>query len=224
MTSTEQRPKPFDGRKQDHGDAGERLGRWEKFYREESWPPRDWGMHDAVIADRAHLKNTIASGVDDYLNVLSPAELEEEANRILAESESDDYADDFEGRSADEDRDYIGEVGLSQTERIQTLQGDLKELKAQLARLPVYSQEATNNNSWFQMIDQQRLDLEGSIDEVITEIKELLGESDYPEAALGVASRADIRNRMARVATLDDYSDDDLSDDTEVGARVHRVR
>lgn len=205
---------------QDHGDAGQRKGRETIGHWEEKWERR--GPENA---DKAYLKEIIRDGLDDYYSHMSPKELEQEADRILSETESEENVDYFllsdrkpyaYGYHDSSDGRYF-EADYSYGERLKTLEATLKSLKNQLADMPGLSDDDRFN--------QQQFTVEAEIDEVITEIRELLGESDYPEATRGISSRRDIKNRNARAATLDDYDEDDFGDDnTAVGARVKIVR
>lgn len=49
-------------------------------------------------------------------------------------------------------------------------------------------------------------------------MREVISQDSNP--VLGVASKREIRNRMARAATLDDYSEDDFGD-TEQESAIH---
>lgn len=154
---------------------------------------------------------------------MTPAELENEADVILDEVDSDDN-DIYQTESHRNPYDYgyydandgrYFEAEYSYSERLKTLAHNLKDLKSRLIDMPAIVSDDTFN--------QQRFAVEAEIDETIAEIRELLNVQNYPERAYGVNSGADIRNRNAREATADDYSEDDYGDDsTVVGMHITR--
>ena len=79
-TTTPQKQKEFDGRKQDHGDAAQKKQHVETFYYETK-------REAEAKKDKALLREAL-SDTDPYdLRSLTPAQLEAEADKLLGESE-----------------------------------------------------------------------------------------------------------------------------------------
>jgi hypothetical protein len=213
---------------QDHGEAGQRAGRRKKTPDHGYWEQR-WDRRGAVNTDKTYLNEVIRDGlVDDKTS----AELEDEAERILADTELGDEVDDIYTSEASPTGDYehgyydpndgsYFESGYSYSERLKHLQVTLEGLNYQLSLLP----RNIENVPGYEPVDEQRLALEGSIQETIYEINGLLGQFDYPEATYGVKNKKEVRDRTARTATLDEFSDDDFGDDDrEQPVHIHNVR
>lgn len=91
-----QAQKDFDPRKQDHGTAAQRKGRLEQSFREE-WTDNAYQKR-GYFPLGTELKPENAPTIDEYLDGLTPEELEYETDRILAGEESYANVIEFEGR------------------------------------------------------------------------------------------------------------------------------
>lgn len=99
---TSKKAKSFNrfNRRQDHGDAAQREGRINKSLRSLDKDPY-FHMTELTArqnADKAYLREVINDGL--MISQPTSAELEAEANRILAEAESRKNVDEFEGQEA----------------------------------------------------------------------------------------------------------------------------
>ena len=198
---------------QNHGDAAQRKGHQADGY---YWETR-YDQRGKINTDKTYLKEVIRDGLNDEP---TPAELEAEADRILAEAEAEENVDDFEGRRSYAEYEDYDEDGMAFEEYLKFLQAKLNGLKEELSQLP----HLTKNDPDYKLVDEERLTLEGETMAIIAAIRELLNENDYPEAVYGVESKRDIRNRLARTATLDDYNEDDFGDSGEKPVHIRKHR
>lgn len=76
-----QKEKTYDNRKQDHGDAASRRGHYKDLY-EESFDQRGRKKRDAESLKAAFQDDM--SEIDDFYQPTTPAQLEAEADKILA--------------------------------------------------------------------------------------------------------------------------------------------
>lgn len=204
---------------QDHGSAAQRKGHLD----EDGYWGNRWERRGVESADKTYLKEIIRDGLDDYYKHMTPAELEHEADIILDEVDSDDD-EIFQTESHRNPYDYgyydandgqYFEADYSHNERLKKLAHNLKDLKNRIKDMPSIAGDDSFN--------QQRFAIEAEIDETIAEIRFLLNEHDYPEAAFGVNSVRNLRNRNERDATEGDYSEDDYGDtESAVGMRISR--
>lgn len=206
--------------KQDHGDAAGRKGHINYGYWEDQYDNRG-----AAILDKTTLKQDLhgeSRALDDIRDdklALDMAEQDKKMAEAWAEQLDDEFDNEMEYSSTT--GDIYAEDGMGQTEYLKFLNNKLEELRAELESIP----HLDHNDPDHKLTDQARLTLEAELLEVVAEIRELLNQNDFPEAAYGVASKRDIRNRMARAATMDDYSEDDFGDtEQESAIRVHKIR
>lgn len=201
--------------KQDHGDAASRKGHINYGYWEDQYEHRG-----AVNKDKTMVKQDLHGELNAFDDIrddsfaLDMAEQDKKMAEAWAEQLDDEFDNDMEYSSTTGDI-YV-EDGMAHTEYLKFLNNKLNELRSELESIP----HLDHNDPDHQSNDQARLALEAELLEVVTEIRELLNQNDFPEAAYGVASKRDIRNRMARAATLDDYSEDDFGD-TEQESAIH---
>lgn len=201
--------------KQDHGDAATRKGHVSYGHWEDQYDQRG-----AVNKNKIIVKQDLHGELDALDDIrydnfaLDMAEQDKKMAEAWAEQIDDEFDDEMEYSSTT--GDIYAEDGIGHTEYLKFLNNKLEELRSELESIP----HLDRNNPDHTSTDQERLALEAELLEVVAEIRELLNQNDFPEAAYGVASKRDIRNRMARVATLDDYSDDDFGD-TEQESAIH---
>lgn len=211
----------FNG-KQDHGSAQEHEGHRKKVAYTDTYWETKYNSRGAVNKSKTILRQDLDGERDarddirDDTFTLDMAEQDKkmaEAWATIAE-EDDSYDQYNEMYSAG--NDVYAENDLGHSEYLKFLNNKLEQLRNELESIPHLDQNDPDHKS----TDQARLALEAELLEVVAEIRELLNQYDYPEASYGIASKRDIRNRMARAATLDDYSDDDFGD-TEQESAVH---
>ena len=171
---------------------------------------------DGTILERSYLESKGVPLEDDAsaFDDMSPAELEAVADKILHDAESDQNVLDFVDRQNEGFYDAAAnqyfDAEYSVLEQLEIFKSRLDGLKSQLEALPAYS-----DTPGYEPVNTQRLNLEGKIDVLIADIRDLLGESNYPEAAYGQENNREFNKRMARAATLDyDYDQDDHGDKT----------
>ncbi|MDQ5982232.1 MAG: hypothetical protein QG549_229 [Patescibacteria group bacterium] len=205
--------------KQDHGDAAARKGRVEKKpdygYWEQKFDERSAvNMAKTILKQDLHGESGALDDIRDDNFALDMAKQDKKMAEAWAEQIDDEFDDEMEYSSTT--GDIYAEDGMGHTEYLKFLNNKLEELRSELESVPHLDQNDPDHTS----NDQARLQLEAELLEVVAEIRELLNQNDFPEAAYGVASKREIRNRMARAATLDDYSEDDFGD-TEQESAIH---
>lgn len=167
--------------------------------------------------------NEIVSGVDDYLGNLSPYELEQEANKLLAVNENRDAAlADLEAY-IDTVVDAVERgISVNDSNKDNELGHDLSSLlhrfeQAYKRRVELVIDKGTENLSEDEKAELEMLDktLDG-IDEQLTEMLRTqdraitVGEYDHQ-------TTKEIRDAIARAATLDMFDEDDFGDDYREG-------
>ena len=200
MSLIEQTQKTFDKRKQDHGDAAS-----SKEIRRSTY---DNGVYQKKIADNedAYFKDAVSELAIDYDS--SPDELEAAADTILGET-----AKDFENspflKASDEILKAIDETNdEAMTEIVDAYRSVYIEHQEVLASIDDESDEAALElkeqaeqlQAELELLEQQAIDIVNSQDTFKT------------EAELGLKSKKDIRDKLAKIATIDHNPDDDPED------------
>jgi len=202
-------------RSQDHGDAASRKGRARKrpgYYEGE----RSYDERGSTNADKTYLKEVIRSGLDDYYNHMTPKELEEEADRILADDDKRDKA----LQDLQQYEEVVYEAAETNHEQIQPLLARFVVLYKRRVELVIDRGIDTLSAK-----EKDELkELEETLDDLDEEITELLRSEDR-RPTIGEYERKtdkEIRDKMAKAATLDySYDEDDEVDDENFNSHIH---
>ena len=211
----------FNG-KQDHGDAASRKGHSDYGYWEDQYDHRG-----AANMDKTMLKQDLdgeLNALDDIRDDTLALDMAEEDKKMaeawaLAADEDDfDLNDETYYSSNDH---FDAEDGPGHSDYLKFLNNKLEQMRKELESIP----HLTEDDPDYKATDQARLTLESEILEVVAEIREALNQVEYPEASYGVESKRDIRKRLARAATMDDYSEDDFGDtEQEAPKKKKKIR
>ena len=210
---TSQNPKPFKRRTQDHGDAAAQRGlrSYSEFFdakTRQSAAKKDAEIHQAALDDR------------DY-QLMNPDELEMAADRLL-------------GEPATELPELIENAKNALTEARVILAedtvGDLLDLYQSLTRqrAELLNYIDVDNKNYGDTVEILALvrSLEEEMDSIEEDVVEIANtDTTLPtEVEFGVKSKREINRELARRATLDPATDDDIGDDdyhTPIRIRTH---
>lgn len=203
MSMIEQKQKEFDNRKQDHGDAAQRQGRFTK---------PDWAVsYERRVDGKRDQENIKTALTDELFDDLEPTatELQTDEDAMSGMTEvlmSDLFQESDEAHEADEEANYDDES----TTYLEDAFNELSDLRAELVR--DYS-KASGPEA--QAIIAKILELDQQIESIAGEVPEEVEEDQpyFTEADFGVKSRHEINHKLAKQATLDpEFSDDDDGD------------
>ena len=197
--SAEQKPKKYDARRQDHGDAAGEKGHYPISEWDKAYDNRAFDKQDDLLFEEALLE------ADNY-NSMSSEQMEAVADRLLGEDTpallkaAGEIISRVEG-SNDETE------AINLLDRYQSMHDTRLEI---LERIEAEGYEGATE------LEVTASYLADELDLIEDDLIGLMNEqSMFPEEAeLGVKSKREIRGKMARQATLDhDYDDDDHGDD-----------
>jgi len=200
MSLIEQTPKTYNNRKQDHGDAAEKRGHYDDSWYKEMHHERVAKVEDKEFNDAILDLNV------DYTS--TPAELETAADTILGETAKDFESsaflkasdeilkaiDDTDDESMTEIVDEYRSVYVERQELLASIDDESDETALEL------NERAEQLQAELEILEQQAIDIVNNQDNFKT------------EAELGLKSKKDIRDKLAKIATIDHNPDDDPED------------
>jgi hypothetical protein len=200
MSLIEQTPKTFNLRKQDHGDAA-----MSKDIRRST---HDNGIYLKKVAENeeAYFNDAVSELAVGYNS--SPAELEAAANNILGETaeyfESSPFLnasdeilkaiDDIDDESMSEVVDDYRNIYIERQEVLANIDAESDEVALEL------KERAEQLQADLEFLEERAIDILNTQDNFKT------------EAEFGLKSKKDIRDKLAKIATIDHNPDDDPED------------
>lgn len=205
-----QKPKEYDNRKQDHGDAA--MERELAKRRDDRADPYD--LRGRKRKDEEHLRTELAHR-DDFTDI-TPEALEAAADEILGESHTEEPA------LLKASQDILSKITNPSDEAVV---GDLlDEYRSLIAeRLELLEDIETVDAETATDRALQARAIEDRAEAIEEEIMETLSYQDgFPtEAELGLKSKREIGKEMARRVTLDIAYDEDDTGDSDYSVPVH---
>jgi len=205
MSLIEQTPKTFN-KKQDHGTAAEQRGHHTDQDREDNW--QNEYRREQVAKDEAYQFKLALNEVNVNYDPTDFAALEAEADKILGETAKDIESSPFL-KASDEILKAIDDIDdESMSEVVDEYRSLYTERQEVLASIDAEPDEAT-------------LELKERAEELQAELELLEEQAIYilntqdnfkTEAELGLKSKKDIRDKLAKIATIDHNPDDDPED------------
>ncbi len=175
---------------------------------------RAYNTHNMIKNLKQHVKIDVKEGVADHLGYMTPYELEQEANKLLeADSNRQEAITNLQA--------YEEAVHEART-------GDVDQLKRLLARFEqAYMRrvELVIDKGIGNLNDEEKAELK-ELDDELDDLDEQITDLMRDEGRLPTIgeyegrTEKEIRDSMARAATLDTFADDDFGDYSDSHVRI----